>query len=418
MNVAKATGKLKEQIHIFSGKLSVGLPRVAGRFLEEAIFGIQARQSLHLSEWGRALHEKVPLIKTINRLSRQLNRANLWANITARVLRLARGKVGQQTLLVIDISDISKCYAKKMEYLGGVHDGSKGVVSDGYWTLHVVACEAGGSEVIPLYSRLYSALAPDFEGENIEIIKAVQTVCRGVGDEGTWVIDRGGDRGRLYEFFLNRNLGFIIRLKGDRHLVYRGRKVLAQKLSGRCNLPYREVLIREESQQEKRYDITFGFLPVQLPDMPMGLSLVVVTGFGSEPMMLLTNLPMRRSRAVLYQVVESYLSRWRIEETIRFVKQSYQLEDVRVLTYTRLQNMMALVLAVAYFTMAYLARRVKLKAISHLLLKVSRRIFGIPDFRYYALSDGIRELLKRHEKGPLRSLSRRMLQRQFSLFNP
>ena len=40
MNVAKVTGKLKEQIHLFSGKLSTGLPKVAGRFLQEAIFGI------------------------------------------------------------------------------------------------------------------------------------------------------------------------------------------------------------------------------------------------------------------------------------------------------------------------------------------------------------------------------------------
>ena len=418
MNVAKVTVKLKEQIHIFSGKLSTGLPRVAGRFLEEAIFGIQARQSLRLSEWGRALHEEIPLIKTITRLSRQLNRGGLWWSITFRVLQLARGKVGQSTLLVVDISDISKTYAKRMEYLGGVYDGSKGVVSDGYFTIHVVACEAGESEVLPLYSRLYSSIAPDFEGENLEIIKAVQRVCGVVGDNGTWVIDRGGDRGQLYEHFLSRNRSFIIRLKGDRHLLYRGSKVLARELAGRCGLPYREVLIREESRTEKRYDLAFGFLPVQLPDMPMGLSLVVVSGFGPEPLMLLTNLPMRRNRAVLYHVVESYLTRWKIEETIRFIKQSYQLEDVRVLTYTRLQNMMALVLAVAYFTMVYLAGRVKLTAVSGLLLKASRRIFGIPDFRYYALSDGIRELLKRHDKGPLRFLRHKMPQYQFSLFNP
>ena len=56
-------------------------------------------------------------------------------------------------------------------------------------------------------------------------------------------------------------------------------------------LSYREVLIREESRVEKRYDLAFGFLPVQLPDMPIGLSLVVVSGFGPEPMILLTNLP-------------------------------------------------------------------------------------------------------------------------------
>jgi len=418
MNVSKVTGKLKEQIHLFSGKLSTDLPRVASRFLEEAIFGIQARQSLRLSEWGRALHEEIPLIKTITRLSRQLNRVGLWWRITSRVLQLARGKIGKSTLLVVDISDISKAYAKKMEYLGGVYDGSKGVISDGYFTIHVIACEAGESEVLPLYSRLYSSLAPDFEGENLEIIKAVQRVSSGVGDNGTWVIDRGGDRGQLYEHFLSHNRRFLIRLKGDRHLLYRGRKVLARELADRCPLPYREVLIREESRTEKRFDLDFGFLPVQLPKMAMRLSLVVVTGFGPEPMMLLTNLPMRRNRAALYQVVESYLSRWRIEETIRFIKQSYRLEDVRVLTYTRLQNMMALVLAVAYFTMVYLARRVKLKAVSRLLLKASRRIFGIPDFRYYALSDGIRELLQRHDKGPLRFLRHKPTQIQFSLFNP
>jgi hypothetical protein len=75
-------------------------------------------------------------------------------------------------------------------------------------------------------------------------------------------------------------------------------------------------------------------------------------------------------------------------------------------------------LAVACFTMVYLARRLKLKAISSLVLKVSRRIFGIPDFRYYALSDGIRELLKRSDQGPLRSLSHKTPQYQFFLFNP
>jgi hypothetical protein len=88
--------------------------------------------------------------------------------------------------------------------------------------------------------------------------------------------------------------------------------------------------------------------------------------------------------------VESYLTRWKIEETIRFIKQSYALEDVRVLTYRRLQNMMALVSAVSYFTTAHLGQRVKLKAVSTFLLRVSRRIFGVPEFRFYALADGIK----------------------------
>ena len=51
-------------------------------------------------------------------------------------------------------------------------------------------------------------------------------------------------------------------------------------------------------------------------------------------------------------MVESYLSRWWVEETIHFIKQSYPLEDIRLLKYERLRNLMILVLAMAYFDSA------------------------------------------------------------------
>ncbi len=81
----------------------------------------------------------------------------------------------------------------------------------------------------------------------------------------------------------------------------------------------------------------------------MPLSLVVVRGLGARLMMLLTNLPMHRNRKVLWWAVPAYLSRWRIEEAIRFIKQSYDFEDIRVLSYERLRNMAVLINAVAFF---------------------------------------------------------------------
>ena len=74
MNVAKIAKKIQEQMHQFSGKLSQGLPKTAGRFVEEALYGIQSRGSVRLSEIARALNEAIPLQKTINRLSTQLKR--------------------------------------------------------------------------------------------------------------------------------------------------------------------------------------------------------------------------------------------------------------------------------------------------------------------------------------------------------
>ena len=58
-------------------------------------------------------------------------------------------------------------------------------------------------------------------------------------------------------------------------------------------------------------------------------------------------------------MVSAYLSRWRIEkeEAIRFIKQSYALEDIRVLAYERRPNMALWVNAVAIFTALALGAR-------------------------------------------------------------
>lgn len=61
--------------------------------------------------------------------------------------------------------------------------------------------------------------------------------------------------------------------------------------------------------------------------------------------------------------------------------------------------MMALILAVAYFAMVYLGIKTKLRVLARHVLKAARRLFGIPDFRFYALADGIRDLLFGRKKG-------------------
>ena len=117
--------------------------------------------------------------------------------------------------------------------------------------------------------------------------------------------------------------------------------------------------------------------------------------------MILTTEPMRRNRKVLWWVVEAYLTRWRVEDTIRFIKQSYDFEDVRVLTYQRLKNMAVMVLAASYFAAVWLGTRTKLNILAMHAMNAAKRIFGIPDFRYYALADGIQAIFKRVGKGTL-----------------
>ena len=306
-----------------------------------------------------------------------------------------------------------------MEYLATVHDGSEGTLTNGYWTCSVIGAEGGERVLTPLYSRLYSQEDPDFRSENAEVRKAISSVSKHTEKRGIWVLDRGGDRREIIHHLLGNKLRFIIRLKVDHHLVYRGNKRSALEQASRCPMLYSERIVKEERGKEKICHLEFGYRPIRLPERKEQLYMVVVKGFGQNPMMLLTNVQVRKSRKSLWRIIESYITRWSIEETIRFIKQSYNLEDIRLLTYRRLQNMMALVLAVAYFAMVYLGIKTKLRVLARHVLKAARRLFGIPDFRFYALADGIRELLFGRQIG-LEGFTQmlKIENQQMSLFDP
>jgi len=400
MHYAKIAQKLRDQIVRFSGELSSGLPKVCRRFVMEMIYGIQARQSVRLTEVARSLGETISLKKTHERLCRQLGKLWLGIILTDTLLRMGSERIRESTLLVLDISDVSKKYAEKMEYMGRVRDGSEGTLAKGYWMLNVVGTEVGEARIIPLYSSLYSQEAPEFRSENRQIERAIEKVSQFTQRRGIWVLDRGGDRRELIDFLLNRELRFIIRARSERSLISEGEKIAILDLALSCPMIYMERIVKEDQGQERLLRLEFGSRRVHLPWRKESLFLVVVRGFGEEPMMLLTNLEIRRSRSSLWRVIESYLTRWRVEETIRFLKQSYKIEDIRLLTYTRLQNMMVLVTAVAYFATVYLGMKTKLRLLARHVLQAARRLFGIPDFRFYALADGIREFLFSLRTGP------------------
>lgn len=393
MHDAKVAHRIRARIAEFSGEVSRGLPKTAGRLVREVVYGMQSRGSVRLSEIARSLQESTSVKKIIDRLSRQLQRAGLREQVGENLLQLAAPRIGAEALLVIDLTDISKRYARRMQYLTPVRDGSDGSIRDGYCCCQVVAARRGSAEVLPLYQELYSHAAPDFDSENDQILKAVETVAAQTGGRGTWVVDRGGDRRRIMMALLRRKRRFLIRLRGDRHLVVRRTLQSAEAIAAQCRRACRETVVRETPEGEKAFHLDFGGCLVRLPGSDQPLSLVVVDGIGDRPMLLLTTMSIRRSRKSLWRVVESYLARWRVEETIRFIKQSYQLEDIRLLSYQRLQNMAALVMAAAYFACVYLGKSVKLQILVQHIQQAAKRIYGIPEFRYYALADGIKQIL-------------------------
>ena len=95
-----------------------------------------------------------------------------------------------------------------------------------------------------------------------------------------------------------------------------------------------------------------------------------------------------------YKILDNYLTRWKCDETYRYVKQAYNLEDVRVRKIIAIKNTVALVMAVAYFAMIYMGTSLKLKIMKEKIFVLAKRFFAIPVFSCYSMADGIYNLLK------------------------
>jgi hypothetical protein len=396
-NDSKTAGKIKEKIAKFSQEISQDFKKPCQKFIRQIVFGIQAAKDVKLSSISRTLNETIPLIKTENRLSRHLSKYDFSGEIEKSILRKAGNRIGKETVLALDLSDIRKEFARKMEHLAIVYDGSTGNIhSPGYWLCSVFGAEVKGEELVPLYQELFSQKAEGFISENQRIIDAVGKVGRAVSNRGIWAIDRGGDREELLRYFLDEKLNFVIRLASLRNIYYQGELKNVLTVARRCHLTEEIEVAFNRYGQEEKLKVKVGCRTIKLPFFAeRGLTLVVIKGFGQEPMMLLTTLTGKTPEEIL----ETYLTRWKCEESFRFMKQTYHLEDVRVRSYQGLRNLACLVLAVFYFVSIELGKKLKLHVLLHKIYAKAKRFFGIPAFKHYAIADGIYACLISSLKG-------------------
>jgi hypothetical protein len=216
----------------------------------------------------------------------------------------------------------------------------------------------------------------------------------------------GGDRSRLFKGFIEGKLRFVVRLVGDRDLILEdvGKKN-SLKIAWGCHCPHEtEVRIEKEGETKKKL-ISLGYIGVNLPFDKQELFLVVVKGFGEKPMLLLSNVNVR-SLGVM-GILEIYLTRWKCEESYRFIKKAYNLEDVRFLRYTGLRNMTVLVQVAFYFVSAELGKKLKFNILLKKVFEKAKRFFEIPDFRQYAIADGIYKILFSSQTGIFPQLIKR-----------
>jgi hypothetical protein len=161
--------KIKAQMSKFSGIISRNFPKTKRRPIKEILYGIQATKDVKLSNISRSLNEQQPLIKTEDRLSRNLDDVDFTDGINRWIYRLGASKVLDEMVIAIDLRDIRKRFATKMQYLGGIYDGSQKEVGNGYWLCKCVAADIEHTRVIPLYCEVYSQEARGFLSENEQL---------------------------------------------------------------------------------------------------------------------------------------------------------------------------------------------------------------------------------------------------------
>jgi hypothetical protein len=311
--------RFKAQVSKFSGILSHGLSKPKKKFLKEMLYGIQAGKDVKLSNINRALQESIQLIKTENRLSRNLNDSDFSVHINAELLRLGNRHVSDNMVIAIDPGDINKPFAKAMKNLCNIYHGDKKMPTKGYHLCQVTAANLEHNKIVPLHCELYSTAEGQVENSNVKILEIITLVSYVLGTRGTWAIDRQGDNEQIISHFLNNNLSFVTRLKSNRYLNFSdntNRQVAAERLCRHSGKKYKTKIVRIYDVKELEEMISYSTISVSLPEMPnVWLQAVIVEGWGEVPTVLLTNMKIElHNRFSIWRVVETYLTRWKCDE--------------------------------------------------------------------------------------------------------
>ena len=177
--------------------------------------------------------------------------------------------IKDDTPIILDLSDLAKPYAKKMDYLATVRDGSTGELVNGYWLVELYA-SLSRKNPVPVLLEPFSHQEPEGPGQNPVVIKAIHKIFELTGNRGVLVADRGFDSMIMFEDWLDNKYRFVARLIGNRHLkpVYEGFEqvpVRAEYLAEQTATPYRFHKLVKKHGKPAIVISRIGWTKVRLP---------------------------------------------------------------------------------------------------------------------------------------------------------
>jgi hypothetical protein len=310
-------------------------------FITDMLSGLVAAGHVHLTAVARGISRGAGNIHaTEKRLSRNLASEH-WnsAPIAEELLRRSAAMVTDDTLIPADTTDLAKYYAKHLEGLGRIHDGSdpEGRTAPGYCVFEAYV-RVGKWQLFPLLIEPLKVYAGVATGENAELLRHILRIHEATGKKGTWVLDRGFDRRELFGPLVKNGMAFVVRQRGDRTVrTAEGRALSVDALVAE------QVCPRPRRWPRGGVAVT---VEVWLPEVGAEAFLLVI-GWrvpGSErPLVLLVSPTARRRGRTGKWFVRAYHRRWGVEDATRGIKQHFTVEQFLVRSWVAIRRLLWLV---------------------------------------------------------------------------
>ena len=324
--------EMKRECVKFAKNLTKNCSKPTQGFVEDMIYGISASKDIKITSISRKLKETdcgTKLENTVERLCRHLDRdLDYEGNIKQQYKKFVSSMIDDYPIAIFDNTDITKMYGKEFEDLDEVIDGSspKKEIKPGYPVVNAMLVSKNKKQPIPVYSKIVSTKSKEFKSMNTYTFEAIDEVHEFVGGRFLGVFDRGYDDKKIFRYLDKKEIDFIIRLKGNRNFLFKGKsKNVLKQAQGR-----KGKIIFNAKYQNKKVDLTISYTRASLTDGEQEeYTLIFVYGLGQEPMMLITNKEVNNAHDARV-IVRAYIDRWKIEEVHRAEKVEYQYEDMRV----------------------------------------------------------------------------------------
>lgn len=372
------------------------------RFAVQLVVAMAAAGDVMFSEIVRHMPKRrVAMRHRYKVANRMLGEVDLVTVAAQQTDELGR-RVGRGEVIAVDLSDITKPYAKVMPYLHKVHDGSTGEIGVGYGLASAVAVNPNAERralPLPLMFEVFSPSEEDFKSQPAVWLDMLRRLIAGT-QHGTFAIDREGDNGRIIRLLLRERRHFVIRLQvheNSRHLLFDddSRARVSDLWEGARFYGELEAARILGDGRKGPYKARYGSRPVRFPGFDRQLWLCVFKSPDHKhPLVLLTSHRAAHAERVC-DVLAMYFARWSVEEMHRFIKQDLKLENIRALTWKRLKNLVAAAWIVAGAIAAFCQRPRVEEALRTFELRGQRLIKPLEPQQFwgYAIVAGLRASL-------------------------